>query len=92
MELPQRKSATWRDFEPEQALIGAVLQQACRDALQTTNPALSQEAWEFLELCAPDVAERLRLLTVFAACQEEIFVSESEFCSKDLVNGQKART
>lgn len=50
----------WGDLEPEEALLGGVLQQACRDALQTANPALSREAWEFLEVCAPDVAARLR--------------------------------
>jgi hypothetical protein len=50
----------WGNLEPEEALIGGVLQQACRDALQTVNPALSREAWQFLEVCAPTVAHKLR--------------------------------
>lgn len=48
------------DFEPEHALLGGVLRQACRDALQTANERLRVEAWEFLDVCAPYVAERLR--------------------------------
>jgi hypothetical protein len=53
-------TAKWGDLEPEEALLGGVLQQACRDALQTTNERLRLEAWEFLEVCAPMVADRLR--------------------------------
>ena len=50
----------WDDFEPELALLGALLQQACKDALQTRDAALRTEAWNFLDTCAPDVAEKLR--------------------------------
>jgi len=49
----------WGDLEPEYVLLGGVLRQACRDALQTAKPALSVEAWEFLQICAPTVADRL---------------------------------
>lgn len=53
-------STKWDGLEPEFALLGGVLQQACRDATQTANERLRLEAWEFLEVCAPDIAERLR--------------------------------
>ena len=55
----RRHTAKWDGFEPELALLGGILQQACRDALQTANERLHAEAWEFLHVCAPDVAERL---------------------------------
>jgi hypothetical protein len=62
MEAIRERSYTtkWGDLEPEEALIGGVLQQACRDALQTANERLRLEAWEFLEGCAPVVAQKLR--------------------------------
>lgn len=56
------KSDKWGDFEPMYALIGGVLQQAVRDAVQMNNEKLRVEAWDFLEICAPLVAERLHKL------------------------------
>ncbi len=50
----------WDDFAPEYALLGGILSLAVRDALQTTNEALQRDAWQFLQICAPTVAERLR--------------------------------
>jgi hypothetical protein len=50
----------WEGFEPEYALLGGVLKQAVKDAEQTANEGLQVEAWGFLEICAPTVAERLR--------------------------------
>ena len=47
------------DFEPELRLLGGIIKQAVKDAKQTANGALRREAWEFLEVCAPTVAERL---------------------------------
>lgn len=55
---PSHKQLT--DLDPEFALLGALLQQTIRDATQRANAKLRAEAWEFLELCAPMVAERLR--------------------------------
>lgn len=54
------KPGKWDDFEPMDALIGGVLQQAVKDAQQTSNQKLHTEAWEFLEVCAPDVADHLK--------------------------------
>ncbi len=50
----------WDDFEPEMGLLGGIVERAVRDALQTSNPAIRMEAWQFLEICAPTVADRLR--------------------------------
>jgi hypothetical protein len=50
-------TATERFFEPDDR---SMLPQAERDALQTEDPALSREAWDFLAICAPGRAERLR--------------------------------
>jgi hypothetical protein len=50
----------WDGLEPEYALWGGVLHQAVRDATQTTEERLRVEAWEFLEVCAPTVADKLR--------------------------------
>jgi hypothetical protein len=50
----------WDGFEPEYALLGGVLKQAVKDAEQTDNEGLQVEAWQFLEICAPTVADKLR--------------------------------
>jgi hypothetical protein len=50
-------TATKPFFEPGER---SMLPQAERDALQTEDPALSREAWDFLEVCAPGRAKRLR--------------------------------
>jgi len=50
----------WDGFEPEYALLGGVLKQAVKDAEQTDNESLQVEAWQFLEVCAPTVAAKLR--------------------------------
>jgi len=49
----------WGDLDPEYVLLGGVLRQACKDAVQTAKPALSVEAWTFLQVCAPTVADKL---------------------------------
>ena len=49
----------WDDFAPEHALLGGIVERAVRDALQTTNEALHRDAWEFLQICAPTVADKL---------------------------------
>ena len=55
---PSRTQLT--DLDPELALLGALLQQTVKDATQRANAKLRAEAWEFLEVCAPTVADRLR--------------------------------
>lgn len=57
--IQRAPSTRFSDLEPEYALLGAVLKQACRDATQTAKPALSVEAWQFLEICAPTLAVKL---------------------------------
>lgn len=49
--------------EPEsfEALVGAVLRRAVKDAKQSAHPALRHEALSFLWTCAPNLAERLHL-------------------------------
>jgi len=54
------KGNQWDGFDPEFALLGGVLKQAVKDAEQTANESLQMEAWQFLQICAPTVAERLR--------------------------------
>ena len=54
------RTTKWDGLEPEFALLGGILKQACRDATQTANERLRVEAWQFLDVCAPDVAQRLR--------------------------------
>jgi hypothetical protein len=54
------KGNQWDGFDPEFALLGGVLKQAVKDALQTANESLHRDAWQFLEICAPTVAEKLR--------------------------------
>lgn len=41
-------------------LVAGIMRRAVADARQTANPELAQEAWQFLEICAPTVAEELR--------------------------------
>jgi hypothetical protein len=50
----------WDGLEPEYALWGGILHQAVRDATQTTEERMRLEAWQFLEVCAPTVADKLR--------------------------------
>ncbi len=50
----------WDGFDPEYALLGGVLKQAVKDTLQTANESLQVEAWQFLEICAPTVADKVR--------------------------------
>jgi len=54
-----QRSTRWDGLDPEYALLGGILQQACKDALQTDKPALRVEATQFLQICAPTVANRL---------------------------------
>jgi GNAT superfamily N-acetyltransferase len=41
-------------------LLGATLKQAIRDSKQVSDGKLRREAWEFLQICAPVVAEKVR--------------------------------
>ncbi len=50
----------WEGFEPEYALLGGIVKQAIRDSRQVSDGKLRREAWQFLQICAPTVAERLR--------------------------------
>jgi hypothetical protein len=58
--LQRVHSTKWDGFEPEYALLGGVLKQAVKDTLQTANESLQVEALEFLQICAPTVADKLR--------------------------------
>ncbi len=50
----------WKGLEPEYVLLGGILKQAIRDSKQASDEKLRREAWDFLEVFAPKVAERLR--------------------------------
>ncbi len=55
------KRTQWDGCEGEFVLLANVVHLACKDALQTRNERLSEEAWDFLDKFAPDIAQRLRL-------------------------------
>ncbi len=68
----------WGDLDPEFILVGRIVQIACKDALQTRNEKLRQEAWEFLEMCAPSIAHRLRtMISDYHLSREEIEMSDN---------------
>jgi hypothetical protein len=48
------------ELEPMDRLVAGIMRRAVADARQAADPALAQEAWLFLEVCAPTVAEKLR--------------------------------
>jgi hypothetical protein len=50
----------WKGLEPEYVLLGGIVKQAIRDSEQASDEKLRMEAWEFLEVCAPTVADKLR--------------------------------
>ncbi len=50
----------WAGLDPEYALLGGIVKQAMWDAKQTSDEKLRREAWQFLEICAPTVAEKVR--------------------------------
>ncbi len=53
-------NGTWGSLDPEFALLGGILKQAIRDSKQASDEKLRREAWKFLEVCAPTVAEKVR--------------------------------
>jgi hypothetical protein len=50
----------WKGLEPEYVLLGGIVKQAIRDSEQASDEKLRMEAWEFLQVCAPTVADKLR--------------------------------
>jgi hypothetical protein len=50
----------WAGLEPELVLLGGILKQAIKDSKQVSDGKLRREAWQFLEICAPTVAEKVR--------------------------------
>ncbi len=53
-------SSRWDGLAPEYVLLGGILRQAVRDAEQTSNERLQVEAFEFLQVCAPTVAGKVK--------------------------------
>ncbi len=52
----------WDICEPEFTLIAHMVHRAVRDALQTSNEGLSDDAWNFLDSFVPELAQRLRTM------------------------------
>ncbi len=50
----------WAGLDPEFVLLGGILKQAIRDSRQVSDGKLRREAWQFLQVCAPTVAEKVR--------------------------------
>jgi hypothetical protein len=50
----------WAGLEPELVLLGGILKQAIKDSRQVSDGKLRREAWQFLQVCAPTVAEKVR--------------------------------
>ena len=57
MYVPREIDHQWDGVDD---LIVAVMRRAVADAMQGADLALARDAWEFLEICAPTVAEELR--------------------------------
>ncbi len=53
----------WKGLEPEYVLLGGIVKQAIRDSEQASDEKLRMEAWEFLQVCAPTLADKLRKAT-----------------------------
>lgn len=51
-------------------LLDDMVIRTLQDARQTANPALRQEALEWLWLCCPDIAEQLALPAAHAAPEQ----------------------
>jgi hypothetical protein len=49
----------WSGLDPEFALLGGIVKQAIRDSRQVSDGKLRREAWQFLQVCAPVVAEKV---------------------------------
>ncbi len=50
----------WAGLDPEYALLGGIVKQAIRDSRQVSDGKLRREAWQFLQICAPTVAEKVQ--------------------------------
>jgi hypothetical protein len=55
-----RTRKRWDICEPEFTLIAHMVHRAAKDALQTRNEGLSDEAWNFLDSFVPELARKLR--------------------------------
>ncbi len=83
-------NGTWKGLEPEYALLGGILKQAIRDSRQVSDGKLRREAWEFLQNCAPVVAEKVgkgAKMVFFAGPLEKVY---SRFSTR-VVRGEKCQ-
>jgi GNAT superfamily N-acetyltransferase len=62
----------WKGLAPEYALLGGILKQAIRDSRQLSDGKLRREAWQFLQNCAPVVAEKVGKGATMAAWHDLI--------------------
>jgi hypothetical protein len=66
-------------------VVAEVLPRTVVDVQQTSDPALAAGAWEFLEICAPLVAERLKKQQVLSLATKLHPISKPSSSGKMLI-------